>query len=247
MTDTREALLRAIANDPADDAVRLIFADFCEETGETLRAEFVRVQIESANGKRDGIEHADPKTLFGDPIDVGDCACHWCGLRQREKEILDLRPPALRGNEHVGDGWASLPRWSARTHGSGGPFWVTPLGEVTASSSDDFAFERGFVAELTCREEVWASHGRDAVAGWPLQRVFLKERRPWSLGDDSGRYFWEPGITQAAPQQLPFGVGELGGWKSSFVGGLMVWIFDSRDAALLALSEVLLKVARAKG
>jgi uncharacterized protein (TIGR02996 family) len=40
------ALLRAIVEDPADDAVRLVYADWLEENGEPDRGEFIRVQIE---------------------------------------------------------------------------------------------------------------------------------------------------------------------------------------------------------
>ncbi len=247
MTDTREALLRAIADAPGDDLPRLAYADFCEETGETLRAEFVRVQIELANGKRDGIEHADPRDLWDEMIDVLGCACRFCKLREREKEILDSRPPPPKDMHHVGDLWASLPKWSCITHGFSGPLWAYPLGEATASMADDFAFERGFVAQLTCREEVWASHGPDAIEGWPLERVFLKERQPMAHPSGNGTYFWEPGFHQRARHQLPFGVGDLGGWESDFLnGGLMIWPFQTRDEALLALSEVLLKVARAE-
>jgi uncharacterized protein (TIGR02996 family) len=42
---TRDALFRAILDNPDDDAVRLIYADCLEDEGETARAEFIRVQI----------------------------------------------------------------------------------------------------------------------------------------------------------------------------------------------------------
>jgi uncharacterized protein (TIGR02996 family) len=45
MTD-EHALLAAIAANPEDDTVRLAFADFVEENGDPLRAEFIRVQVE---------------------------------------------------------------------------------------------------------------------------------------------------------------------------------------------------------
>jgi uncharacterized protein (TIGR02996 family) len=47
MTDER-ALLAAMAADPADDTVRLAYADLLEENGDVDRAEFVRVQVELA-------------------------------------------------------------------------------------------------------------------------------------------------------------------------------------------------------
>lgn len=47
MTD-REAGLRAVLLDPADDTPRLVYADYLDENGEPERAEFVRVQCELA-------------------------------------------------------------------------------------------------------------------------------------------------------------------------------------------------------
>ncbi len=52
MTD-RESLLHAIAASPDDDALRLVYADWLEEHGDSARAEFVRVQVkvEAQGGK----------------------------------------------------------------------------------------------------------------------------------------------------------------------------------------------------
>lgn len=47
MTDHR-ALVAAMVADPADDTVRLAYADYLEENGEGERAELVRVQVELA-------------------------------------------------------------------------------------------------------------------------------------------------------------------------------------------------------
>lgn len=41
----RDALLRAICDNPDDDTPRLVFADWLQERGEEERAEFVRVQV----------------------------------------------------------------------------------------------------------------------------------------------------------------------------------------------------------
>lgn len=43
---THDALLRAVCATPADDAPRLIYADWLEEHGNLARAEFIRAQIE---------------------------------------------------------------------------------------------------------------------------------------------------------------------------------------------------------
>jgi uncharacterized protein (TIGR02996 family) len=44
----QEDLLQAILDDPADDAVRLVFADWLEDHSQNERAEFIRLQIELA-------------------------------------------------------------------------------------------------------------------------------------------------------------------------------------------------------
>jgi uncharacterized protein (TIGR02996 family) len=44
----REALLRAVCENPDDDTPRLVFADWLQENGEEERAEFIRVQCEAA-------------------------------------------------------------------------------------------------------------------------------------------------------------------------------------------------------
>src|ERR1700684_315200 len=47
MTD-EQALLTAIAANPEDDTVRLVYADYVEECGDPDRAEFIRNQVELA-------------------------------------------------------------------------------------------------------------------------------------------------------------------------------------------------------
>jgi uncharacterized protein (TIGR02996 family) len=51
-----DALLRAVIENPADDAPRLVYADWCEEHGDPDRAEFIRVQIGAGRGQISGVE-----------------------------------------------------------------------------------------------------------------------------------------------------------------------------------------------
>lgn len=53
--DGREPFLAAIRADPADDAPRLIYADWLEERGEDLRANLIRMQIAAAQDERFGV------------------------------------------------------------------------------------------------------------------------------------------------------------------------------------------------
>ena len=52
MTD-REALLRAVIENPADDAPRLVYTDWLDEHGDPDRAEFIRLAITNPNA--DGV------------------------------------------------------------------------------------------------------------------------------------------------------------------------------------------------
>jgi uncharacterized protein (TIGR02996 family) len=56
------ALLQAILDDPDDDALRLVFADWCEENGQADRAEFIRLQLQR---DRDANPSAREKALLG--------------------------------------------------------------------------------------------------------------------------------------------------------------------------------------
>jgi uncharacterized protein (TIGR02996 family) len=46
MMNARETFLRAIADNPAADGARLVFADWLDDHGEHDRAELIRVQVE---------------------------------------------------------------------------------------------------------------------------------------------------------------------------------------------------------
>jgi uncharacterized protein (TIGR02996 family) len=48
MTSDGDALFRAICEQPWEDTPRLVYADWLEEHGDALRAEFIRVQVELA-------------------------------------------------------------------------------------------------------------------------------------------------------------------------------------------------------
>jgi uncharacterized protein (TIGR02996 family) len=67
----RDALLAAIRANPDEDAPRLVFADWLQENGDLLRAEFIRVQVELARLREAG---RDLPYSFGDETTdyVGD-------------------------------------------------------------------------------------------------------------------------------------------------------------------------------
>jgi uncharacterized protein (TIGR02996 family) len=72
-----DAFLAAIADRPDDDLPRLVYADYLEETGQPERAEFIRVQIETAK-----LPPADPRQT---------------ALKDRESQLLTQRNRAAWG------------------------------------------------------------------------------------------------------------------------------------------------------
>jgi uncharacterized protein (TIGR02996 family) len=77
---TEDAFLRAIAADPEDDDLRLVFADWLDDRagpGDADRAEFIRVQIERA-----ALPPGDPR--------------HW-DLHEREVELLEAHAERWAG------------------------------------------------------------------------------------------------------------------------------------------------------
>jgi len=81
MTD-RERLLRRVCLDPADDLPRLLYADWCDETGRHDRAEFIRCQIEKVQVYRDR-----PKGIFSPYVDTHSWKIRFAELRAREREL----------------------------------------------------------------------------------------------------------------------------------------------------------------
>jgi uncharacterized protein (TIGR02996 family) len=77
------ALLRAILEAPADDAPRLVYADWLEENGEHERAEFIRVQAELAGHRGCNCQ----VRANGGVVKM----CEKCTLRERERELWNSR------------------------------------------------------------------------------------------------------------------------------------------------------------
>jgi uncharacterized protein (TIGR02996 family) len=62
---SREELLRAVYENPADDAPRLVFADFLQEQGD-LRGEFIALQFKKRDAKLSRAESMREKELFAE-------------------------------------------------------------------------------------------------------------------------------------------------------------------------------------
>lgn len=144
MTDQRAALLRSILASPEEDLPRLVYADWCEENGESERAEFIRVGVELARTVEPPITvHTGKPCAFG----LADPKCPRC------KFGLDLM-------------WQTETRGAIGRVGAGARTASRVRIEVGWRSERDAAgkprliFSRGFIASLTIDWASWLKHER---------------------------------------------------------------------------------------
>jgi uncharacterized protein (TIGR02996 family) len=149
MTPDEAAFLVQILAQPADDNVRLVFADWLTENGQPERGEFIRVQIElvrmsyiNTNGEQcPNYEPTIVKELGG----LREFSARWVDLRAREQELI------LAGRNAV--------EWR---------------GELVALLPNGHSeFRRGFVEYVSCTALDWATHAAAILAAHPVLRVGL--------------------------------------------------------------------------
>lgn len=156
MTD-EEALLAAILAEPKDDTPRLVYADWLEENDQPERAEFIRVQVESA-----GLEPCNTlakATGWRSPAMVDrTCDCRWHVLRCREREL-----------------WNPVVRPMLETEPWKG--WLINFHQMNLHEGEKLAvISRGFVSSLTCTWDAWLTHADAILKQQPIERVRLTTR-----------------------------------------------------------------------
>lgn len=160
MTD-RETLMASIIANPADDAPRLVFADWLEEHGQPERAEFIRLQIEKLKCPKCG-----GSGRFGE-FDMASFGVYVCdlprclALRKREEELLDAGPDG-ESNEF---NWCPDAIWDAICED-----------KLMLRRPDEFSYHRGFVERIRLDPRDFFQHARDMMARTPLRKVeFTRE------------------------------------------------------------------------
>jgi uncharacterized protein (TIGR02996 family) len=155
-----EALLATILARPADDGVRLVYADWLDENGQPERAEFVRVQVAIAQLEASEPQGKDAAFIAGYRSSLhrnesvmcavigGQCRCILC-LQAREGELLN------------GKGWQL---WQDECHR------IIPPGAHIPSV---ITFGRGFIESVTCTAADWLQHGDAIRAAHPVTWVRL--------------------------------------------------------------------------
>jgi uncharacterized protein (TIGR02996 family) len=201
----RDDFLRAILANPADDAPRLVYADWLDDQGESARAEFIRVQVAMARLPEPELKCIGPLVRVNHWERVGGhcahCAklpgpCEYHRLEDREAELFD-------------------------------PDWFDPEGKTfnqVALDVDDYVPHRaygkpvrGFVGYVRCEAAFWLAHADAITAEHPVTTVRLTTQptanmtrdavRPWRLPCADGAdalWTWEaewPGITFHLPVQ----------------------------------------------
>jgi uncharacterized protein (TIGR02996 family) len=149
MTNDRDALFRAILDNPAEETPRLVYADWLEEFGkpwDVARAEFIRVQCAIARGPcltpvARELYHHD---LYGNmPIDFVYEACGKCEMCRGKFAALHERSAALL-KKHVAS-------WLPKPLRPGYPALRVEGNIVWHDAMHGYVvFERGFIARAGC-------------------------------------------------------------------------------------------------
>src|SRR5262245_42010109 len=89
---TEDAFVRAILTDPADDALRLVYADWLEEGGEADRSAYLRLLCQLSGSPAPAGDQLPPLLARLDALRAGlDQA--WVGLMHRGRAVPTLPPP----------------------------------------------------------------------------------------------------------------------------------------------------------
>ena len=168
------ALLRAVLEDPADDAVRLVYSDWLEEHGQPLRAEFIRVQIQVAELRLGLATGASEEELAKDSF--------YQALRQRERKLLG----SVLAEGVTCNGY----RWSEPLHDL----------EIQVGYFRHEDFRRGFLAAVGLRRDHLLTHAAELFASHPFTEVRLSDCSPATPA--LGRPYWRCGST-FLPHDIP--------------------------------------------
>jgi uncharacterized protein (TIGR02996 family) len=169
--DDGDRLLQAVLDDPDDDGVRLVLADWLDENGQPERAEFIRAQVELAGLPEpdrscpdlDDYGRSEPRWK------EGVCQCRGCKLRRREAELLNL-PLSPQSAAFA---------WSQPLHRTG-----VLLGRPWP---EQVVFRRGFVDAVTMPTQAFLDHAGALFAAQPVTRVTLADKEPLEL---DGQWTW---------------------------------------------------------
>ena len=177
-TDSTAArLLQAILDDPDDDAVRLIYADWLEEIGQEERAEFIRVQIELRKHEQQAA------WLENMP------AAAWTGSEEEGRLLRRLEPLLKRHRELCKKHVTDCQTWSREfVKGVLGSNWLS------LSAAWQWGWSNGFIEQIECPTADWVAHADQITAAHPIRAVRMTDNAiGWvtNRGQDEAGDFWE--------------------------------------------------------
>jgi uncharacterized protein (TIGR02996 family) len=153
-----EALIRSVLANPADDAPRLVYADWLEERGRAEDAEFIRVQIELARLGFDGAFHVDSQGR------LQRMPAHIERLQERQLELW--MGGAGRPELHK-----ELANW---------PMTIHPM------RGQSLRIRRGFVERVASFAEIFIAVAAGLFRHQPVTRISLVDRQPFHTGSGYG-------------------------------------------------------------
>lgn len=226
------ALYQDVLAHPDDDGLRLIYADWLEDNGQGVRAEFIRVQIELYKFEEATHDRVvSHLSLRGAGTPHPNCKCSPCNLRRREKVL-----------------------WKAKDkHGS---FLIAPE-EVIGSGIGDYLFSetpfrldrqmiwrRGFPQTVYCPLQAWMDYGPKIVTIHPIERVEPSDRRPWNNGNHKWGWTNSPQDWPQIPWHLPVPIfNRMQADQPTVVAYGRKW-WNSEDRAIQAASDALIGHAK---
>jgi uncharacterized protein (TIGR02996 family) len=217
----REGLLQDIIAHKDEDAPRLIYSDWCEDHGESDRAEFIRVQCRLV------------KMPDGPIVGRGE-------LSRRKRDILfDHWPKWIHeGFDHMSHDVGV----SARDDNDFGvSFYDSSKGE---KGHFDIAFSRGFISRVRCPLADWLTHGHMIAKAHPVEKVAVTDKSPcdqeiaFGLGQYARKHVWYVAVRN----QASISVHHLPPVVSKAVDKLGPF-FDTEQLAADALSRALITLA----
>lgn len=256
--ETADSLYAGVLDHPGDDLRRLILADRMEEIGQAEWAEFIRmdccIDVSTLN---------DPTAHDGSGT-WEQCSCEWCRAIKRRRDLWDRHKC-----EWFGERWAILLLdWHEPGIVAGVSFdlpeavirrgfpaevhaplaWLLGgecercegFGTITSENGNDWACP-------ICQESGRTpGHLAGLVRTWPIERAVVTDKEPGQVRYPEGRtqFAWswprddDPEATRGPSHTLPARVHRY----IRGVNGLLQ--YPTSDAAIAALSDAVLKVAK---
>jgi uncharacterized protein (TIGR02996 family) len=146
-----DVFLRAIIEDPDDDAPRLVYADWLDEHGQPERAELIRVECQ-----------------LGRLLGSGPIRHH---LECRARQLLCISDGVFKFEGHLSEPLEARDRDLLAAHGGR---WAEPLHGLV----DSLAFRRGFVEEVGIRGRAFPAEAGDLFRLVPVRHASFSHVSP---------------------------------------------------------------------